>query len=78
MLQRVPCASDWTWLLGRIAAFFVTLLANYDLTRVKQCSNPNCRWIYYDESNSKRRSWCDDDCTNMMRVRRFRERHRLA
>ncbi|GHO57588.1 CGNR zinc finger domain-containing protein [Ktedonobacter robiniae] len=77
-LQRVPCASDWTWLLGQIAASFATLLAKYDLTRVKQCSNPNCRWTYYDESNSKRRRWCDDDCANMMRVRHFRERHRLA
>ncbi|GHO46605.1 CGNR zinc finger domain-containing protein [Ktedonospora formicarum] len=74
-LQRIPCTFDWSWLQAQIAASFATLLAEYDLTRVKQCANPDCRWTYYDESNSKRRRWCDEDCANIMRVRRFRERH---
>lgn len=75
VLQRVHATSNWSWLLGKIAISFATLLAEHDSRRIKQCSNPDCRWIYYDESNSKSRRWCDDDCANIMRVRRFRERH---
>lgn len=77
-LQRVNARSHWSWLLGKITASFATLLAEHDIRRIKQCSNPDCRWIYYDESNSKSRRWCDDDCANIMRVRRFRVRHQHA
>jgi predicted RNA-binding Zn ribbon-like protein len=76
VLEREPCERNWEWTMGRIAASFAQVLADYDPSRIKQCSNPACRWIYYDESNSRSRRWCDDDCANIMRVRRFRERHR--
>ena len=78
MLQRVPCTADWSWQLGKIAASFAIVLAERDITRIKRCTNPDCRWTYYDESNSKSRRWCDDDCANIMRVRRFRERQHHA
>jgi predicted RNA-binding Zn ribbon-like protein len=75
-LEHVPYQQNWAWIMGQIATSFATLLADYDPSRIKQCSNPACRWIYYDESNSRSRRWCDDDCANIMRVRRFRERRR--
>jgi predicted RNA-binding Zn ribbon-like protein len=74
-IEQVPYERNWSWVLGQIAASFATILADYDVTRIKQCENPHCRWIYYDESNNKTRRWCEESCANIMRVRRFRERH---
>jgi predicted RNA-binding Zn ribbon-like protein len=75
-LERIASQQNWKWVIGQIAGSFASLLADYDPSRIKQCGNPACRWIYYDESNGRSRRWCDDDCANIMRVRRFRERHR--
>ncbi len=76
-LSRSSCQpQSWSWILGCIAASFAETLAGYDLTRIKQCSNPDCRWIYYDESHNKSRRWCEEPCANMMRVRKFRQRNR--
>lgn len=76
VLEQVPYRKDWDWVLSRIAASFAMLLAEGDPTRIKQCENPACRWIYYDQSGNKSRRWCEETCANIMRVRRFRERHR--
>jgi len=75
-LQQVPLNNDWHWVLGEVAASFATLLVQHDPSRIKQCENPDCRWVYYDESWNRSRRWCQDPCANLMRVRRFRARHR--
>ena len=73
-LQEVSLYNDWAWVLGEVAASFAQLLAHRDPLRLKQCENPDCRWVYYDESGNQSRRWCDDACSNLMRVRRFRAR----
>ena len=75
-LQQVPLNNDWRRILGEVAASFANLLAYHDPSRLKQCENPDCRWIYYDESANQTRQWCEDSCANLMRVRRFRARHK--
>ncbi|WP_236023065.1 CGNR zinc finger domain-containing protein [Dictyobacter formicarum] len=75
-LRRVPCWHDWPWVYGEIAASFAHTLAERDPFRIKQCENPDCRWVYYDESSTASRRWCEDPCANIMRVRRYRARHR--
>ncbi|MDQ6660902.1 MAG: CGNR zinc finger domain-containing protein [Chloroflexota bacterium] len=75
-LQQVPLNNDWQWVMGEVAASFATLLAHHDTSRIKQCENPNCRWVYYDESWNQSRRWCEEPCANLMRVRRFRARSR--
>lgn len=75
-LQQVPLHNDWAWVLREVAASFATLLVRQELTHIKQCENPDCRWFYYDESPYQSRRWCDDMCANLMRVRRFRARQR--
>jgi predicted RNA-binding Zn ribbon-like protein len=40
--------------------------------------NDDCRWVFYDESKSQSLRWCASVCSNLIRVRRFRERHRAS
>ncbi len=74
-LQQVSLHTDWNEVLGEVALSFTRLLVR-DPSRIKQCENPDCRWIYYDESANQSRRWCEDPCANLMRVRRFRARRR--
>ena len=74
-LQQVPLNHEWDHVLGEVALSFARLLVR-DPSRLKQCENPDCRWIYYDESANQTRRWCEDPCANLMRVRRFRARQR--
>jgi len=60
----------------RIAASFGEFLADADRTRLKVCENPDCLWVFYDETRSRTRRWCADSCGNLMKVRRFRARRR--
>ncbi len=74
-LQQIPLSNDWSWVLREVALSFAILLTQHDPARIKQCENPDCRWVYYDESPSHNRRWCEDTCANLMRVRQFRVRH---
>lgn len=72
-----PLQQDWNWVQNEIIADFLTLLADYDTLRLKVCENPNCRWIFYDETKSRTRRYCTiDKCANLMKVRRFRARQK--
>ncbi|HKV58926.1 MAG TPA: CGNR zinc finger domain-containing protein [Ktedonobacteraceae bacterium] len=77
-LQQVPLHNDWRWVLRKVALSFATLLTQHDPTRIKLCENPDCRWVYYDESPYHNRRWCEDTCANLMRVRQFRARHKKS
>lgn len=67
-----------------IASIAVTLLlivrdAQRDGTwaRLKACSNPECRWAYYDRSHSQKGRWCDMAvCGNRAKNRALRARRR--
>jgi predicted RNA-binding Zn ribbon-like protein len=75
-IDLVPPKRDWEWVRSEIAADFADLLVANDPTRVKTCENDDCRWVFFDESKSRNRRWCASVCSNLIRVRRFRERHR--
>jgi len=76
-LEMVPLKKDWDWVQAEIAVSFAELLATHDPQRLKICQNANCRWIFYDESKSRTRRYCTvDKCANLMKVRRFRARHK--
>jgi len=69
---------------GPLEAGLVTLLlvirdAQHDGTwqRLKACSNPDCRWAFYDRSHSQVGAWCDmATCGNRIKNRRLRQRQR--
>jgi predicted RNA-binding Zn ribbon-like protein len=43
--------------------------------RLKLCSNPDCRWAFYDRSHSRRGAWCDmATCGNRHKNRNLRAR----
>ena len=60
------------WPIGRAAAALVTS----DLKRLRQCGGDRCGWLFLDRSRNRSRQWCTmEDCGNVSKVRRFRERH---
>lgn len=73
-LRQVLLNDGWQRVVVEVAISFAELMALHDLGRLKQCENPDCRWVYYDESANQNRRWCEDTCANLMRVRRFRAR----
>jgi predicted RNA-binding Zn ribbon-like protein len=45
--------------------------------RLKTCGNPDCAWVFYDRSHSRRGVWCDmAACGNIMKNRSLRARRR--
>jgi predicted RNA-binding Zn ribbon-like protein len=77
-IELVPAKRDWEWVRSEIAADFAGLLVEHDPRRIKMCENEDCLWVFYDESKSQSRRWCASVCSNLIRVRRFRERQRSA
>jgi predicted RNA-binding Zn ribbon-like protein len=76
-LELMPLKKDWNWVQAEIVASFAELLTDHDPRRLKICQNPNCLWIFYDESKSRTQRYCSPDkCANLMKGRRFRARHK--
>ncbi len=88
---RQPClarqlsanARDMSWHSPSIEAALATIAQDAvrlfgDATqraRMRQCENPNCRAIFYDDSKPGLRRWCASNrCGDRMRARRYRER----
>jgi len=63
--------------LGEVAGSFAAMLARGEGDRIKVCANPDCGWVMVDSSRNRSRRWCDAaECGNVMKVRRYRQRHR--
>ena len=76
-LKLVPQQPNWDWVQAEIVASWIDFLVHGDRQRLKICDNQNCLWIFYDESKSRTRRYCSDSsCGNLLKVRRFRERHK--
>lgn len=77
MIKQTPLCGGWTHVIWSVAYSFARLMSEYDQTRIKICENKDCGWIFYDESKSRTRRWCDHKiCGNIMKVRRFRNRQK--
>ncbi len=62
------------WPVCRAAS---TLLTSGDLSRLRQCAGEGCGWLFLDRSRNRSRQWCAmEDCGNVSKVRRFRQRRR--
>lgn len=60
------------WPIIRAAAALLTS----DLERLRRCGGERCGWLFLDRSRNRSRQWCTmEDCGNVSKVRRFRERH---
>lgn len=77
-LSLVPQTSDWNYVLSEIAASFVRLVNEFDITRFKRCENPDCLSVFLDISKNQSRKWCCNSCSSLIKVRRFREKRKEA
>ena len=63
----------------RIALQAFDLLTRTDLSRLGQCQDADCGWVFLDTSPRHNRRWCvSADCGNRNRVRDFYDRTRAA
>jgi predicted RNA-binding Zn ribbon-like protein len=63
--------------LARIAEPIVRQIGSGHEDRIRICASETCRWLFYDESRSGRRRWCDmATCGNRAKARRHRDRQR--
>lgn len=74
--ELVPESMNIEWLIAEIAASLGLFLTDYDITRLKICENSDCKWLFYDETRSKTKIWCDSTCGNLMKVRRHRAKQK--
>ena len=76
-LQTILLHEGWTAAASQIAASWVDVLASILPTRLKVCANPDCHWVFIDQSHNLSRCWCRQwACGNLMKVRQFRARAR--
>jgi predicted RNA-binding Zn ribbon-like protein len=73
-LCEIPDKHGWSWFMAEVASSFAALYTSEAADKLKVCQNPECRWLFIDESKSRNRKWCDDTCSTLMKVRRFRQK----
>ncbi len=63
-----------TTALGQLAPLLWSagdLLASGKLDRVRRCANPECGWLFLDDSRAGKRRWCSmSACGNRAKARR--------
>lgn len=72
LLETHQQSDGITWIMYQIAWSFTALITEYPLAYLKKCGNPACDWIFYDDSKSHTRKWCDNKCASLMKVRKYR------
>ncbi len=73
---EAPAGDQLDAALAAAARAFAESIAREDLSRLKVCQNKDCLWVFMDASRNRSRRWCEDTCGNLMKVRRYRDRHR--
>lgn len=63
--------------VATVARDAVVLLSSPVFTRVKECENPECSLLFFDESQARRRRWCSmERCGNLAKLATYRSRPR--
>jgi predicted RNA-binding Zn ribbon-like protein len=63
------------FILAELCFLMYQLLFESEKERVKICENPDCKYIFFDNSRNKSKRHCYEGCANIMKVRRFREKN---
>jgi predicted RNA-binding Zn ribbon-like protein len=67
---------DWHAVMAATVASYARLLAAGRLHRIRTCLNPDCTFVFYDQSRNGTRRWCEGRaCGNLLKVRRHRNQH---
>lgn len=65
--------------LARFVARLAAADASGVLDRLRVCSAPDCRFVFYDHSRSRTSRWCSmSTCGNRFKTRRYRARRGVA
>jgi predicted RNA-binding Zn ribbon-like protein len=84
VLRRRGANFEWAFqgpgaerLAHAIASDAADLLASGLCTRIRQCQDATCGWLYLDRSRENNRRWCSmRDCGNRAKARRYYAQHR--
>lgn len=72
--QASPLPELPLWRLSLSTAVFMT---SEQMHLLRECGNPECRWLFVDSSKNHTRRWCDMKiCGNRMKARRFKAQMR--
>jgi predicted RNA-binding Zn ribbon-like protein len=64
--------------LARLVEALAIEMAAGNPDRLRVCDSDTCRWVFYDESRTGRRRWCDmSTCGNRAKAARHRARRRV-
>ena len=76
-LKHLPASVGWLQVQAEIAASLASTLAEGEGVRIRFCENPDCQWVFLDDTRNHTKRFCDDKlCGNLMKVRRFRARRK--
>ena len=60
------------WPLKPVVRSALEVLTSVDPDRIKVCGDPECGWLFWDQSKNKSRRWCSmSDCGNRAKAGRF-------
>jgi predicted RNA-binding Zn ribbon-like protein len=72
-LRRVWRPWDWRTVMAITVASYGELVASGENQPVRVCANPDCTFMFVDESRNQSRRWCEPAaCGNLVKVRRHR------
>lgn len=72
-----PVAVTWAQVEAEIAASLAATLTEGEAARVRICDNPDCLWVFYDDTRNRTKRFCEDKtCGNLIKVRRFRAKQK--
>lgn len=69
-----PEKVDEAYVLSEFATLWYILLFEKDRTRIRICEHPECSCLFIDESKNHSKRHCTDKCSNVMKMRRHREK----
>lgn len=76
-VTNVPVENTGNWTIYKIISSFFELVTEHDLDRINICQNPDCCWVFYDESKNRTRKWCANTCASLMKVRKYRDKQKI-
>lgn len=78
-ISLLPQRTDWGQVMAEITSSFAAAVLDKEPSRFRICDNPDCLWVYYDDTRNRSKRYCDDKlCGNLMKVRRFRARKKAG
>jgi predicted RNA-binding Zn ribbon-like protein len=73
--EVAPLARGIDGALGVLLAIVQSAQADGTWSRLKACSQDDCRWVFYDRSRNRSSRWCEMAvCGNRNKAREFRRR----